>query len=259
MFEESPQFKKPPKPALCNITDEFYQPARIYYQVNQKNALIGRFKRLRCIQFDPEQNCWLWLYQDEAKNIQFSKSYADIPKEDRPVILAYLSFNTDQELQIDVSSFDRVIEAIRFFDTKINRHLAKVTKLRVVNKLFPETITQAEISTHHAFFFEQCQVINHRSRIEEFNDLLAECEDDDDHRQQIFNQMEKVLKSKLPEVEELTLYFYEDGIQSIIITLEMRELEAVEHWQGNKNFSQFDILQELLENIDDGDDYSIDN
>jgi hypothetical protein len=255
MFEESPKFKKEPAPALYTITDEFYQPARIYYQVNQKNALLGRFKRLRCIKFDPEQNRWLWLYQDEAKNIKFTKSYAEIPKEDRPVILGYLSFNSDQQLQIDVCSFDRIVEAIRFFDTKINRHLAKVTKLKIVNKLFPETTTQAEILTHHAFFFEQCQVINYRSEIEKINDLIYECEKnhDDQAKQTVFKQLEKALKTQLPEVEELNLYFYEDGIKSVIITLEMRELEAVEHWEGNKDFSQFDILTELVENIDDDD------
>jgi hypothetical protein len=109
------------------------------------------------MEFDPTDNRWMWLYKEEAKDIKFTTSYRDIPKEARPIILGSFTWHGEQELRLDVRSFERVIEAIQFFDQKINRKLATVTKLKVVNKLFPATTTADELSTHHHLFFEQRQ------------------------------------------------------------------------------------------------------
>jgi hypothetical protein len=49
-------------PFLLTMTEEAYQPVSIYYKVFQKNAVVGRFKRLRCIDFDPKKNRWVWTY-----------------------------------------------------------------------------------------------------------------------------------------------------------------------------------------------------
>ena len=65
MFEESKSLKKQPLPFSVTMTGEPYQPARIYYQVFQKNAVIGRFKRLRCMDFDSTRNRWVWLHKEE--------------------------------------------------------------------------------------------------------------------------------------------------------------------------------------------------
>jgi hypothetical protein len=32
--------------------------------------------------------------------------------------------------------------------------------------------------------------------------------------------------------------------------LKMKQLEALEHWKGNKNFSQFDIIKKFIQEID---------
>lgn len=60
---------------------------------------------------------------------------------------------------------------------------------------------------------------------------------------------DSVMKKTLPEVEELETDFYEDGIQSLAMSLRTRQIEATEHWKGNKNFSQFDLMQMLVENL----------
>ena len=51
MFEESKIGKTDIQPPLTTMTGEVYQPARIYYQVSQKNAVLGRFKRLGAQRF----------------------------------------------------------------------------------------------------------------------------------------------------------------------------------------------------------------
>jgi hypothetical protein len=163
--------------------------------------------------------------------------------------LGSFTFNGDKELRLDVRSFERVIEAIVFFDGKINRRLAKVTKLKIVNKLFPATTTIEEMSAHHALFFEQRQAVNPRVEMEQLEKIAAQYEEGEERRKAAFSYLEKQMKKTLPEVEELETHFYEDGIQSLAMSLRTRQIEATEHWKGNKNFSQFDLMQMLLENL----------
>lgn len=251
MFEESKIGEKKIPPLLSTMTGEAYQPARIYYQVGQKNAVLGRFKRLRCIDYDSDHNRWVWLYTEEAKNIKFDQSYRDIPKQYRPIVLGYFSFEGDKKLRLDVRSFERVIEAITFVDRKINRRLAKVTTIKIVNKLFPATIATEEMSNHHTIFFEQRQAINPKDEMEKLEEIAAQYEAGEEKREATLSYFEKQMKKTLPEVEELEIHFYEDGIESVAMSLRMRHIEAMEHWKGNKNFSQFDIMTTLLENFEE--------
>lgn len=253
MFEESRVGQKDIPPHLKTMTGEDYQPARLYYRVGQKNAVLGRFKRLRCIDYDSSQNRWAWLYQEEAKDIKFDRSYRDIPKHDRPVVLGYFSLEGEQTLRLDVDSFERVIEAIVFFDSKINRRLANVTTVKVVNKLFPEAIAEEERFNHHTHFFEQLQAANFEREMEKVEELTAQCETDEEKEEVALAYLEKRMKKTLPEVEELGVHFYEDGIENMDMSLRMRHVEAIEHWKGNKNFTQHDVMNTILERLDDED------
>ena len=158
MFSESGFIEKQSEPMGCTITGEPYQPVRLYYEIRQKKALLGRFKRLKCIDSEKESKRWVWLYYEEAKNLKFTKSYKDIAKEYRPIILGYLRIKSDKELLVDVCSFKRAIQAILFFDKRINRRLARVEKIRLVNKLFTVKETEAGMSKHHSQYFEQTEV-----------------------------------------------------------------------------------------------------
>ena len=184
---------------------------------DHKNAVIGRFKRLRCMEFAPTDNRWMWLYKEEAKDIKFTTSYRDIPKEARPIILGSFTWDGDQELRLDVRSFERVIEAIQFFDQKINHKLATVTKLKVVNKLFPATTTADELSIHHHLFFEQRQAMGPKTTLKELEEIASQNEgkDEEERHTEFLSYLEEQMKKTLPEVEELATHFYEDGLQSL--------------------------------------------
>ncbi len=177
MFEESKFVKKQKEAMACTMTGEPYQPVRLYYQIKQKNALLGRFKRLRCIDFAPTKNCWVWLYHEEAKKLKFTKSYGELPKEYRPIILGYLRVKNESELLVDVRSFQRGIQAILFFDQKINRRLARLEKMRIVNKLFPASISQSEMWGHHREFFEEREVVNPQEKVKELLKIAEEQEE----------------------------------------------------------------------------------
>ncbi len=252
MFEESRiiREKQPPEPALTTVTGEVYQPVRLFYQVAKKNAVLGRFKRLHCIDYDQSQNRWVWSYKEEAKDIKFTKSYRDIPKEDRPVVLGYFTWKGDREIQLDVGSCERVVEAIKFFDQKINRRLAKVTKLQIVNKFFSATITAEEMASHHSIFFEQREAVKPKDESKKLDEIASQYETEEEKQKATFSYLEKQMKKTHPEVEELNIHFYEDGIDSIEFSLRMRMIEAAEHWKGNKNFSSFDIMQQFIEDME---------
>jgi hypothetical protein len=43
-----------------------------------KKAVIKRFSKLRCMDFDRADNRWVWLYYGEAKKLKFKKPYSSL-------------------------------------------------------------------------------------------------------------------------------------------------------------------------------------
>ncbi len=251
MLEKYPTEREIDESVLLTMTGETYQPMRIYYQVRQRNAVLGRFKRLRCMSFDKTENCWLWLYSEEAKNIRLKQSYGDIPKEKRPVILGSFTWRGEVELRLDVCSMEIGLEALKFFDQKINRRLAKFQKLKIVNKLFSASLSQEEISAHSNFFFEECQAVNLTDNLDKLETEMEKLASNTKDKKLALSEIEKQMREKSPEVEELEVPFYEDGIETVSFMLAIRRIEAKEHWKGNKDFSKFEIIEALMEKTED--------
>ncbi|NJO43764.1 MAG: hypothetical protein HC865_25135 [Cyanobacteria bacterium RU_5_0] len=68
------------KTLITTRTGEPYQPARVYYQVSNQKTVIGAFKKLRCMQFEPSLSSWRWLYDQEAKNYSFRSPITKFPR-----------------------------------------------------------------------------------------------------------------------------------------------------------------------------------
>lgn len=107
------------------------------------------------------------------------------------------------------------------------------------------------MSHHHTVFFEQREAVNPKDEMDKFEEITAQYENEEERRNATFDYFEKLKKKTLPEIEEIETDFYEFGIESVAMTLRMKTIEAREHWRGNKNFSQFDIIETLLENFDE--------
>lgn len=107
------------------------------------------------------------------------------------------------------------------------------------------------MSRHHTVFFEQREAVNPKNEMEKLEEIAAQYENPEERREATFDYFEKVKKKTLPEIEEIETDFYEFGIESVAMSLRMRTIEAREHWRGNKNFSQLDIIETLLENFDE--------
>jgi len=125
------------RPLLATMTGEPLQLARIHYDLLGEQEVERTFSRLKCMDFDPLQKRWTWNYHEEAKKLKFQSPYDAIPKEHRPIAIGSFYFRvTEQRMYLDVNSFDRAIAAIQFFDTHLNRDVASLSHIQVVNKFF---------------------------------------------------------------------------------------------------------------------------
>jgi hypothetical protein len=246
MFKDAKQ-----KVLIKTRTGEPYQPSRIYYQVTNQKTVIGAFKKLRCVEWEPTMNAWRWRYDQEARKIRFEVSWNQIPKEHRPVILADFYFRGDHEMIVDVRSFQRIVEVILFFDKHINKRAASVTKVRIVNRYFDgnDTVEQEQLHPPFDHFFDRDDIaIPDPKEFEAGLKTAVAGIDDEMEKIKAFAEfVEKKSKEPLPEIEEVPVHFYEDGIEPLQMSLTMKSVEAMQHWEGNTQFSQFDLIAEMVQ------------
>lgn len=250
MFSNSNQ-----KVLIKTRTGEPYQPSRIYYQVTNQKTVIGAFKKLRCMEWEPTMNAWRWRYDQEARKIRFDVSWNQIPKEHRPVILADFYFRGDSEMIVDVRSFQRIVQVISFFDKHINRRAARVTKVRIVNKYFNanDKLENEKIHPPFDYFFDRddIKIPDPKDFESDLKEAIEGIEDETEKVKAFAEFVEKKAKEPLPEIEEVPVHFYEDGIEPLEMALTMKSMEAMHHWEGNTKFSQFDLIAEMLQALKD--------
>ncbi len=226
------------------VTGEIFQPIRLHYQVFNLHKIEKDFNRLRCMEFDTSKNRWVWLYNEEAKSIDFENKFSSIPEEIRPIIIGSFVWKGSDALVLDVRSYERALEAIKFFDKEISRSTAKVTHCSTVNKIFE--VNASTVSNFDNFFENNkdmieikpeetiermkkaCLPINNQPNLEAITSFLE-------------NDLERFF-----EVEKFPTHFYEDGIKSLKASFILRRIIAMERWCGNITYSYKDALSRLM-------------
>src|SRR5437016_297403 len=107
------------KVLLSTVTGEPFQPARIYYEVFDRKGLLNAFHKLRCMEHDPSNQRWVWLYTHEAHSLVFTRKRKDLPKEVHPIVIGAFRSREGDQILLDLRSFDRVVLALRFFHQRI--------------------------------------------------------------------------------------------------------------------------------------------
>ena len=241
------------KTLVTTSTGEPYQPARIYYQVFNRKTVIGALNKLRCISYDRASDLWEWGYEFESQKLRFEKSYHNIPKERRPILIGRFHFKSDDLLILDVRSLDRITKALEFFDKRINRRAAIATHIAIVNKLFAlEELPNRELYSDHDTFFEREEVkLRAQQEAEELKQIQAELADveDEEAKMSVLNEyLEKVAHEELPEIEELPVHYEEqEGFLQLAMTLAFRCRVAEEHWEGNTKYGLIDAIESFVE------------
>ena len=222
------------KHLLATMTGEFVQPVRVYYKLKDKNAVKKVFSKLKCIEFDSTRNRQVWLYQKESKKIKFKKSYSSIPLDQRPIVLGSFFTNNNNEMYLEVRSIERAIEGIIFFEKYIKKYMALVTDISIINKLFSGSENTANFDS----LFDKAVIINPDKNLDELNAFV-------DQRKSISSYFEETKKKTLPAVERFPAYLYEDGIEILKSTLQCRQYVAMQHWQGNKDYTLDDYVSKI--------------
>ena len=226
------------KKLLATMTGEIYQPIRVYYSLFDKEVVIKSFSKLRCMDFDRDGNRWVWLYSGEAKKLKFTKSYSSLSKQIKknPIIIGSFFIRKNNEMFLDLRSFERATKAIIFFDKYIKRSAAKVTHVAVVNKVFDSsTVLHKTLD----IFFDSDKVVE---RIPD--DMINEVKELQLQGKSLDDFFEKLNKPN-PEIEKFPIHFYEEGIQGLEFSLVSRQTEAVEHWKGNKDYNIFNFIKDI--------------
>lgn len=231
------------KTLQATVTGEAVQPIRLYCQIIDKSLLMKCFRKLRCMDFDPAKNRWVWLYANESKMLKFRKSYSSIPGKLRPIVLGSFFLRNRDELLLDLRSFDRAIKAIPFFDKHLGQAAARLTHAAVVNRFFD---AQEQFPSNLDMFFSRDKMteIDPDKSIAEVESLIETNRiDGNPDWSAVFEQRAKKAQ---PEVEKFPIYFYEEGIDSLKTTLYMRQVVAFEHWEGNTDYTLFDVIKIMI-------------
>ena len=204
---------------LATVTGELCQPVRIYYSVPDKNAVNKKVRALKCVQSDPARRRWVWLFEGEAKGLAFEKSYRDIPKKLRPIVIGSFHFRPPSEMHLDLRSIERAIHALPFFDRHLGRKTAEATEFSIVNRLLG--------ADEQPIDFDRLFKDEVRTNVEE---LLEQFKGNPMAALQL---LEDEMKAPEPEVVRRSLNFYSDGIDSFRTALKIRQSIAIERWNGN--------------------------
>jgi hypothetical protein len=231
-------------------TGEPYQPVRIYYQLLKQKTVLAALQKLKCMEYDSERQRWNWLYEAEAKKLRFNRPYSALTAADKPLILGYFTFPEPDQMLLDLRSFERAAQALDFFDKRINRYAANPTHMRVVNRCFSlEQMPNQQIHPSLDPFFNREDVPCLALEMQQaFAQIEAQYASDPEAREAAIKEyMDQNMNRPHPEIEELLIHPDKVDRLSLPMVLQMRQIEAYEHWRGNFTFRATDLLQQWAE------------
>ena len=133
---------------LTTTTGELFLPTRIIYHVHDREELLRKFRRLRCMEFDGAKRRWTWNHEYEAKELGFPTAYDAIPPDGRPLILASCYEVDGNRLHVYVRSALRLTKFLVFFNKHISPRRQKSVGFGVSERLrqppAPETVRRTE-------------------------------------------------------------------------------------------------------------------
>lgn len=232
---------------LVTMTNEPFQPVRLYYSIPDRSFVRRRLQSLKCMTEVRSERCWEWLFQAEAALLRFPGGYGDVPIEKRPVVLGRIRFPNDEEMTLETNSIPRAIEGARFLGPRFGPEVAAI-RCRVVNRWF--AADEGNLNALMNTLDKNVVVIDPRvaeaAFLRDFGGARTE--------QDIHSAGEKVMERKLkngedvPMVEDLPLAPEEEtpDFRTLEITLQLRGIHALEHWNGNTHLTLAAIIQGLM-------------
>src|SRR5215468_4172237 len=105
---------------LVTMTNEPFQPVRLYYAVMDRALVRRKLAGLRCVIEAPSEQCRQWLFHAEAASLRFlGGRYDDVPKKARPIVLGRIRFPERETMTLETNSIERAIAGARFFAPRL--------------------------------------------------------------------------------------------------------------------------------------------
>ena len=226
---------------MATLTGEYTQPVRLCYKVYDKQAIHSKiFKNMKCMSYDSLNNRWVWLFDHEAKNLSFEKTYKELPKHLHPIVIGSFFSDNDDEMHLDVRSHERAEHAIVFFDRYIPRNIAEVTDAIILNRIIKQK--EMELLNNFDNFFKDVTIVD---KAKEFDEMMKDTKNKTEQLNYLLSSFDEDATKVIPEIERIRTNYYEDGIDSLRLSLKLKKIVALSKFNG-KEMTQNDILKIML-------------
>lgn len=239
--------KSPEKSLSRTVTGEIHQPIRLYYEMYRPEKVITALSRLKCIQRDPQKNRFVWLYQEEAKSLEFSVPYNEINPEMHPIVIGSFVIKPKNILICDIRSVKRALLAINFFDRYLSRKYAKVLNLAILNRY--SQIHEDKGSCYDALFDDYPKKFQPPFDFDALSDSVKDIADPKQKIRFLYEHSRKSGEKPLDEVETFPTNYYKDGIEALRATLVFREVTAIRHFLGDTRLSFNELIQPICDKM----------
>jgi hypothetical protein len=231
------------------MTNEPFQPVRLYYAVPDKSFVEKKLKKLECMVEAPHERCWQWLFHGEAASLRFSKGgYDDVPKERRPIVLGRIRFPKQRSMTFETNSTERAIAGARFFASRLGTGVVAM-RCRLVNRYF--AAEEGQLPKLMATLDHNVTVIDPRETEAALKREFEVLQPNQDPERIASEFIENKIKSKedVPMVEDFPLIPEEEtpDFRNLMMFLEFRRYRALEHWNGNTHLTLPAIIVRMVE------------
>ena len=236
---------------LVTMTNEPFQPVRLYYAVVDHALIRRKLAGLRCVVEAPSEGCRQWLFHAEAASLRFpGGGYDDVPKKARPIVLGRIRFPEHGTMTLETNSLDRAIAGARFFGPRLGPAVVAM-RCRLVNRCF--AAHEGQPDKLMATLDRDVTVIDPRVAEAALKHRFAGVRSTQDAERVAAESFEEHLKSKddVPMVEDFPLAPEEEtpDFNHLATTLQFRFVRAFEHWRGNTDLTLVAIILRTVQQM----------
>jgi hypothetical protein len=234
----------PKKFLLATMTNEPFQPVRLYYSIPDRAIVEKKLRTLDCTSKPPLVRYWEWLFQGEAASLRFGAGgYDDVPEARRPIILGRIRFPKGNSMTLETNSIDRAIEGAKFFAPRLGPDVMAL-RCRVVNRCF--TADEGPLKKLMETLDKDVTVIDPRESEAALEREFKHVQPGQDPERTAAEFLERRIKSgeDVPLVEDCPLYPEDEtrDFKDLSNALHLRFIRAVEHWRGNTHLTLTEII-----------------
>jgi hypothetical protein len=236
---------------VTTLTKEPFQPVRLYYRIPNRQVVQAKFRRLKCMAWEPDEQNWEWLYHGETKSLRFALAgYDDVAPERQPLILGRIRFPKSGGMTLDANSTERAVQAARFLAPRLGNDVVAM-RCRVVNRLF--SADEGPLAEMMKTLDRDVTVIDPRNAEAAMEEAFKGVRTLEDVERAAGKDLERKLKEgkDVPLVEDFPLAPEEEtpDFQHLQMVLTLRMMRASEHWRGNTHLTLTAMIVKHVEEM----------